>query len=59
MNTPSLIIIIAKLEFCKRVYTVRDKDLEMPFKHKNHTSLEHIGLNIACQDSSRKRPLKL
>ena len=25
------------------------KDKDMPFKHKNHTSLKHIGLKLACQ----------
>ena len=37
--------------------TIQDKDLDMPCKHKNHTSLKHIGLKLACQDSSCKRPL--
>ena len=36
--------------------TIQDKDLDMPCKHKNHTSLKHIGLKLACQDSSCKRP---
>ena len=39
--------------------TILDKDLDMPCKHKNHTSLKHIGLNLACQDSSCKRPLTI
>ena len=38
--------------------TIQDKDLDMPCKHKNHTSLKHIGLKLACQDSSCKRPLR-
>ena len=36
--------------------TIQDKDLDMPCKHKNHTSLKHIGLKLACQGSSCKRP---
>ena len=36
--------------------TIQDKDLDMPCKHKNHTSLKHKGLKLACQDSSCKRP---
>ena len=36
--------------------TIQDKDLDMPCKHKNHTSLKHIGLKLACQDSSCKQP---
>ena len=39
--------------------TIQDKDLDMPCKHKNHTSLKHVGLKLACQDSSCKRPLSL
>ena len=35
--------------------TIKDKD--MPCKHKNHTSLKHIGLKLACHDSLCKRPL--
>ena len=38
--------------------TIHDKHLDMPFKHKNHTSLKHIGLKLACQESSCKRPIK-
>ena len=38
--------------------TIQGKDLDMPCKHKNHTSLKHKGLKLACQDSSCKRPLK-
>ena len=38
--------------------TIQDKDLGMPCKHKNHTSLKHIGRKLACQYSSCKRPLK-
>ena len=38
--------------------TIQDKSLDMPCKHKNHTSLKHIGLKLACQDSSCKRPFK-
>ena len=38
------------------IKTIQDKDLDMPCKHKNHTSLKHIGLKLACQDSSCKRP---
>ena len=37
--------------------TIQGKDLDMPCKHKNHTSLKHIGL--ACQDSSCKRPFSI
>ena len=36
--------------------TIQGKDLDMPCKHKKHTSLKHIGLKLACQDSSCKRP---
>ena len=36
--------------------TIQDKDLDMPCKHKNHTCLKNIGLKLACQDSSCKRP---
>ena len=40
--------------------TIQDKDQnDMPCKRKNHTSLKHIGLNIACQDSSCKWPLSV
>ena len=38
--------------------TIQDKYLDMSCKHKNHTSLKHIGLKLACQDSSCKRPLR-
>ena len=37
--------------------TIQDKDLDMLCKHKIHTSLKHIGLKLACQDSSCKGPL--
>ena len=36
--------------------TIQVKDLDMPCQNKNHTSLKHIGLKLACQDSSCKRP---
>ena len=39
--------------------TIQDKDLDMPCKHKNHTSQKHIGLKLACQDSSCKRPFRV
>ena len=40
------------------IKTLQDKDLDMPCKHKNHTSLKHIGLKLICQDSWCKRPLR-
>ena len=39
--------------------TIQDKGLDVPCKHKNHTSLKHIGLKLACQDSSCKRPFSV
>ena len=43
-------------EYMAENKTIQDKDLDVPCKHKNHTSLKHIGLKLACQDSSCKRP---
>ena len=45
-------------EYMAENKTIQDTDLDMSCKHKNHTSLKHIGLKLACQDSSCKRPLR-
>ena len=36
--------------------TIQDKDLDMPCKHKNHKSLKHIGLKLACKTARVNGP---